>query len=179
MDAVRRRSAGVASDQLSPRRQNNARRQSRPARMVSVNAEATTTPPPARSPRVAAYLIDGALVVLTLWVSTRFFAGLRHERVPTAFSNNGVRVCDMLGSDLGRPASMCRRIGDHVFYATTSHPLWRSLLPSLVVLVTNSVVFSRYLGGSVGSRAFSLRRSPGSTASTASNAESHTLRPSA
>jgi len=144
--------------------------------MVRVKAEATTTLPRARSPRVAAYLIDGALVVLTLWLSTRFFAGLKHERVPTPFSNNGVRVCDMLGSDLGRHASMCRRIGDHVFYATTSHPLWRSLLPPLVVLVTNNVVFARYFGGSIGSRAFSSRRSPGTTAS---NAESHTLRPSA
>jgi RDD family len=107
--------------------------------------------------RIGAFAVNLAIVMVVVVISTRFFAGLTREQIPSELRVEGVNICDLLESKLEARTSICVRAGDTVFYSTTSNAAAKGLVLPLLVSFANSVIVASVAGASVGKRVFRLR----------------------
>lgn len=107
--------------------------------------------------------------------SSRFIADLQQETVPDAFRGPSVDLCDVVATAAGTPTSICFRIGDTLYSSTSPNAPAKILVPAILVMFLNSVVWATHRGASLGMSVFGLqvvRRDTGTLA----GADRHLLR---
>ena len=107
--------------------------------------------------RVGAFAVHVLLFAVVLIGSSRFIADLQQETVPDAFRGPSVDLCDVVATAAGSPTSICFRIGDTLYSSTSPNAPVKILVPAILVMFLNSVVWASRRGASLGISVFGLR----------------------